>query len=125
MAVVYSLAVKNNRLDAVTKAIGSAGKLIIGTAGLNGSNGVLATIYLARQPFTSAANGSMTLNGLPLTATGSGSGSAARAEIRTGADELVITGLTVGVSGADINIGSTDIGAGNTVQVTSGTISHG
>ena len=125
MAVVYNTTLKNTRMDAVTTAIGASGKLVIGTSALSGATGVLATITLGSSAFGVSANGVITLSGVPLSATASAGGTAALAEIRTSADATVVSGLTVGTSASDIIVGTTTIASGNTVQVNSGTITHG
>jgi hypothetical protein len=54
-----------------------------------------------------------------------GTGTAAAARIRTGADGDVVTGLTVGTGSEDIVLDSTSITTGQTVTISSATISHG
>lgn len=105
----------------------SAGQLVIGTAALAGATGVLATVALPTAPFTISGSGTViaTLAGVPLSATASASGTAAKAELRTNAGVVVVSGLTVGTSGADINLTSTSVTSGQTVTVSSGTITHG
>ena len=125
MAVVYNTTLKNTRMDAVDTAIGASGKLVIGTSALSGATGVLATITLGSTAFGDSSNGVITLSGVPLSATASAGGTAALAEIRTSADAVIVSGLTVGTSASDIIVGTTTIASGNTVQVNSGTITHG
>lgn len=124
MAVVYSNAVKNSRLNAVIDALGSGAVLVIGTSGLSGTTGVLVTVPLANPAFT-VGTGTMTLAGTPRTATASATGTAAKAELRTSSGTVVVSGLTVGTSSQDIVINATAISSGQTVQVTAGTINHG
>jgi hypothetical protein len=63
---------------------------------------------------------------VPLSVNASATGTAAKAELRTNAGASVeASGLTVGTSGSDINLTSTSITSGQTVTVTSGTITHG
>jgi len=141
MSVVYSTAVKNERLQIVNDTVAgksyaastgsaTAGQLVIGTASLSGASGVLATIPLvttgtAGGPFNTPSGGVLTLAGTPLSATATGTGTAALAEIRNNSGTTVVSGLTVGTSGTDITINATAISIGQTVQVTSGTITHG
>lgn len=124
MTIAYSTTVKNTRLAAVVTALGGSGKLVIGTSSLSGATGVLVSIPLAATPAT-VSNGVLTLSGVPLSALATAAGTAAKAELRDGSDVVVASGLTVGTSGADIIVGTTTISVGNTVQVTSGTITHG
>jgi hypothetical protein len=124
MAIVYSTTVKNNRMTQVNSALGGSGVLVIGTAALSGATGVLATIPLAN-PAGAVAGGVLTLGGMPRSATATAAGTAAKAELRDGGGAVVASGLTVGLSGADIIIGTVTISVGLTVQLNSGTITHG
>ena len=122
MAVTYTTAVKNARLDAVTTAIGTTGVLEIGTTGMAS---ILASITLNNPAAAAAASGVLTFSGFPKNATAGNSGTAAAARIRTatgGTD--IVTGLTVGTSGSDINLNSTSITSGQTVTISSATITH-
>ena len=122
MAVTYTTAVKNARLDAVVTAIGSTGVLEIGTTGMGT---VLATIALNSTAGTSAS-GVLTFSGFPKSDTSAdATGTAAAARIRTASGGTdIVTGLTVGTSGSDINLDSTSITAGQTVTITAASITH-
>lgn len=122
MAITYTTAVKNARLDAVVTAIGSTGVLEIGTTGMAS---VLATIALNSTAGTSS-DGVLTFSGFPksdTSADNTGTAAAARIRTATGGTDIV-TGLTVGTSGSDINLDSTSITAGQTVTITAATITH-
>jgi len=121
MAVTYSVAAKNARLDAVTTLIGAAGKLEIGTAGMAS---VLATISLDNPAAPGASSGVLTFTMPQSDSSADNPGTAAAARIRTGASADVITTLTVGTSSADIVLDSVDVTAGQTVTITSATITH-
>lgn len=121
MAVNYTVAVKNARLSAVVTQIGSTGVLEIGTAGMAS---ILATITLNATAGT-AATGVLTFSGFPKSDTADATGTAAAARIRTapgGTD--IVTGLTVGTSGADIILDSVNITTGQTVTINSASITH-
>lgn len=121
MAVTYTVAVKNARLSAVVAQIGSTGVLEIGTAGMAT---ILATITLNATAGT-AATGVLTFSGFPKSDTADATGVAAAARIRTapgGTD--IVTGLTVGTSGADIILDSVNITTGQTVTINSASITH-
>jgi len=122
MAVTYTTAVKNARLDAVVTAIGSAGVLEIGTTGMGS---VLATIALGN-PAGTTSGGVLTFSGFPRSDTSAdATGTAAAARIRTASGGTdIITGLTVGTSGSDINLDSVSITTGQTVTINSATITH-
>jgi hypothetical protein len=124
MAVVYPNAVKIARMAAVVSQAGTTAVLEIGTAGMAT---VLATIPLGN-PIAGAATGTglLTLSGFPRSDTSAdATGTAAAARIRTatgGTD--IITGLTVGLSAADIVLDSLSVTAGQTVTLNSATIQH-
>jgi hypothetical protein len=124
MAVTYSTAAKNARLDAVTTLIdaGTAGKLKIRDSG----NVVLATLTLADPSSPGAAAGVLTMDFDPdiSDTSADATGTAANAIITDSADTTVISGLTVGTSGTDIILDSTSITAGQTVTITAATITH-
>lgn len=122
MAVTYTTAVKNARLDAVVTAIGSTGVLEIGTTGMGT---VLATIALGN-PAGTTSGGVLTFSGFPRSDTSAdATGTAAAARIRTASGGTdIVTGLTVGTTGSDINLDSVSITAGQTVTLNSATITH-
>lgn len=123
MAVTYTTAVKNARLDAVSTAIGATGVLEIGTTGMAS---VLATISLNSTAGTSSG-GVLTFSGFPKSDTSAdATGTAAEARIRTGTGGTdIVTGLTVASpSGGDINLDTLSITAGQTVTISSASITH-
>lgn len=124
MAVTYTTAVKTARMNAVKDQIDAgdgAGKLEIGTSGMAS---VLATITLD-DPCGTVTNGVLTFSSMPRSDTSAdASGTAAAARIRDSNNTDVVTGLTVGTSGADIILDSTSITAGQTVTINSATITH-
>lgn len=123
MAVNYDTTTKNNRLQAVIDRIGAGGRLKIGTSGMAT---VLADIPLASPAFGAAANGSMALAGTPiLDSSADATGAAAAAQITTSAGTVIIDGLTVNTSGANINLNSTAIQINQEVRINSGSITHG
>jgi len=125
MAVTYASGLKDTRMTAVRDAIDAgagAGKLEIGTAAMAS---ILATITLG-DPSGTISGGVLTLSGFPRSDTSAdNTGTAAAARIRTSADADVVTGLTVGLSGSNINLDSLSITAGQTVTINSATITHG
>ncbi|MEN9396141.1 MAG: hypothetical protein RLZ81_671 [Pseudomonadota bacterium] len=122
MAVTYTTALKNTRLDAVVTAIGASGKLEIGTTGMGT---VLATITLGATAGTTSG-GVLTFSGFPKSdSSADATGTAAAARIRTSANADVVTGLTVGTSGTDVTLDSTSITSGQVVTINSATITHG
>lgn len=124
MAVTYTNAVKIARMAAVVSQAGTTAVLEIGTSAMGT---VLATISL-NNPIAGAATGAgvLTLSGFPKSDTSAdASGTAAAARIRTASGGTdIITGLTVGTSGSDINLDSVSITAGQTVTISSAVITH-
>lgn len=124
MPITYTNAVKVARMAAVVSQAGATAVLEIGTAGMAT---VLATFSL-NNPIAGAAAGAgvLTLSGFPKSdVAADASGTAAAARIRTapgGTD--IITGLTVGLSGSDINLDSVNITAGQTVTLNSAVLTH-
>jgi hypothetical protein len=96
---------------------------VIGTSALSGSTGVLASFTLGTTPGT-ISSGVLTVSGTPLTSTASATGTAAKAEFRDNSGNVIVTGLTVGTSAADIIINATAISAGQTVTLSAGSITH-
>lgn len=135
MAVTYSATLKTNRMQLVSDLIAgkvaaastgtaSAGTIVVGTSALSGSTGLLVTFTLNTTPGT-VSGAVLTISGTPLTATASGTGTAAKGEIRDNAGNVIVSGLTVGTSGADIIINATAISVGQFVTLSSATITHG
>lgn len=135
MAVVYSTTLKNNRMQLVADLVAgktaassagtaTAGSIVIGTSALSGATGVLVTFTLGTTPGT-VSSGVLTISGTPLTATASGTGTAAKAELRDNGGNVIVSGLTVGTSATDIIINATAISSGQSVTLSSGTITHG
>ena len=121
MAVTYTNAVKIARMGAVTSQAGATAVLEIGTAAM----GTILASFALNNPIAGAATGAgvLTLSGFPKNATASATGTAAAARIRAGGTDI-ITGLTVGTSGADVILDSLSITAGQTVTLNSAVITH-
>ena len=121
MAVTYTNAVKIARMGAVTTQAGATAVLEIGTSAM----GTVLTSFTLNNPIAGAATGAgvLTLSGFPKNATASATGTAAAARIRTGGT-AIITGLTVGTSGADVILDSVSITSGQTVTLNSAVITH-
>lgn len=124
MAVVYSTATKTARMTAVRDQIDAGsgpGVLQIGTASMAT---VLATITLG-DPCGTVSGPVLTLSGFPRSDTSAdASGTAAAARIRDSSGNDVITGLTVGLSGADVILDSLSFTAGQNVTINSAAITH-
>ena len=120
MAVTYSPAAKTARMNAVVTALGSSAKLEIGTSGMAST---LVTINLDATAGVVSGN-VLTFSGFPKSVAASAAGVAAAARLRTGANGDIVTALTVGTSGQDINLDNTNIASGQTVNITSFTLTH-
>jgi hypothetical protein len=123
VAVNYVATLKSSRMAAVITAIdvhASPAYIEIGTTAMAAT---LVTIVMG-DPSFAESGGVITMQGVPKSGVASGTGTAAAARVRTGGGADVITGLTVSTSGADINLNSVSISGGQTVTLTSGTITH-
>lgn len=124
MAVIYSTATKTARMNAVVTQIDAgagAGVLQIGTTGMAT---VLAEFTL-NDPCGTVSGAVLTFSGFPKSDTSANAtGTAAAARIRDSNANDVVTGLTVGLSGSDINLDSLNITTGQTVTLNSATLTH-
>lgn len=121
MAVIYATALKATRMGAVVTALGTAGKLEIGTAAMGS---ILATIAL-NNPAGTVSGAVLTFSGFPKSDTADASGTAAAARLRDSGNVDIVTGLTVGLSASDIILDSLSITVNQTVTIASATITHG
>lgn len=124
MAVNYAAALKSTRMAAVITAIDAGagpGTLEICSAAFAA---VLAIVPLADPSFTEAG-GVITMAGVPRSdVAADATGTAAVARIKDSNGVVVVNNLTVGVGTGDVQLNSTSINAGQTVTITSGTITH-
>jgi len=122
MSVSYATALKSTRMNAVISAIDvNASPAFIEV--MTGASAVLVSITLSDPSFTESG-GVITMAGAPKSGVATGSGTAALARIKDGGGNIIVSGLTVGTSGADINLNSTSITTGQTVTLSSATITH-
>ena len=127
MAVSYSQALQNSRMDAVISAIdahASPATLEICTAAYAA---VLVSIPLSDPSFVRSGakpNTVITMQGVPKSANATQTGTAAVARIKEGGTTVIADGLTVGTSATDIILNSTSITTGQQVSISSGTITH-
>ena len=127
MTTGYSTTLRNSQLDAITTAVGSAGKLAI-YDGTRPATGGTATTKLAEftlgSPFAAAASAGALSPTLPSNTTGITNGTATWFRITTSGGTFVIDG-SVGTSGQDLNLNTTTISTGVTVSITSFSIARG
>ena len=117
MALTLETALRNDLADQIDDSINTGA----GTANLKfetSGDVEVATIDFQNPAFGAAAAGVITLAGTPLQDTNATGGATSQFSIydRDGTKQLE---GTVATSGADINITSTTIGAGDTVELTS------
>lgn len=127
MAITYTNAVKQDRMDAVAALIDAGtgpGYIEIGTAAMAT---VLCTItFDATCAGAATGAGVLTFSSFPKSDTSAAAtGTAAAARIRDSAATDIITGLTVGTTGTDIILDNTSIAATQTVTIAaSPTLTH-
>lgn len=118
MALTLVTAMRDAIANAVDTEIGTTATLEFQTSG----DVEVATITLGNPAFGNSSTGTITMNGQPLSDTSATGGTMAKFKILSGGTTEKIAG-TVGTSGADINFaGGVAVGAGDTVELTSFTI---
>jgi len=123
------VASRNARLNALATAIGSSGTLKIFSGALPANcaasdpTGVLCTITLPATPFASASGGSIAMAGT-WSVSASGTGTAACFRIYDGSSVCHQQG-DAGTSGTALILNNASIASGQTVTVTSYTITAG
>lgn len=126
----YAVALKNARLNLINTQIGSSGLLSIysGTQPTNpdtalSGNTLLASLALSATFAPSASGGVLTANAIT-SATASATATATWATLTTSGGTRIVD-MSVGTSGADLNLSTTSIVSGATVAVSSLTITSG
>lgn len=121
MAVSLASALRNTRADAITTFAGNGAKLRLYTAGA-----VQIVELVCGSPLAPAASGGvLTLNAIT-TGTATDTGTATNASLyKSDGTTLVMSGLTVGTSGSNINLSSTTISTGDSVAISSASITEG
>lgn len=124
--MAYSTELRNAKLDANTTVIGNAGKLEIyaGTdsAGTLNAEGTLLAVLTLGSPFAPVASGGVQSPTLPAATTAVATGTAGWARVTKADGTTAVMDLTVGTSGAQINLNTLSIISGGAVSVTSWTI---
>jgi hypothetical protein len=132
MATRLATATRNSACDAVADLVdgGPAGgtiKIYTGsqpaTANDAASGTLLATITLADPGYGAASSGVVTLLGVPLSVAAVASGTAGWARFADSAGATVFDGsVTATGGGGQVELATTTISSGGTVQITSGSI---
>jgi hypothetical protein len=123
VAVTLNTTLRNNRADQITSFAGTSAKLRIYTAGY--ASQLVELICNASSFAPAASSGTLTLNTISVGAA-TASGTAAIARIyKSDGTTLVMEGLTVATSGANINLSTTSITLNDLVSVSAATITEG
>lgn len=114
-----STAARNAACDAITALLnaGGAGKIVFKTSG----GTAVATLPFSATSFGASSVGVATANTITSDTNAAG-GTTDHAEFQNNAGTAVFTTVSVGTSGSEINLSSVAIGAGDTVSVSSLTI---
>ena len=128
MAVGYSTALRNSRLDAITTAIGATGRLRV-YDGTRPATGGTATTLLAELTCgavfaPSAAAGVLTANAITQDSSADATGTATWARLTTLAGAFVAD-MAAGTSGTELILNTVSIVAGAVVTCTSCVITAG
>lgn len=131
MAAGLSTTVRNNRLNQISAAIdgGAGAGLLRIYDGTRPATGGTATTLLAELTFTdpcapAASSGVLTFSAITSDSSANATGTATWARL-VDSSATFVCDLSVSTSGADVNLNSTSISTGQTVSVTSGTITEG
>lgn len=126
MALAFSTALRNSRLDAIVTAIGTSGLVRI-YDGTRPATGGAATTLLAELPLSATAGtvsaGVLTMNAITDDSSANASGTATWFRVTTSGGTAVIDG-DVGTSGSDLNLNTVGLVALGAVAITSFTITE-
>jgi hypothetical protein len=129
----YSTALKNSQQAAISTAAGASAVLTLYSGSQPASPDTAVTSQVALSTHTCAATFGTAASGvLTVGAIGNGTGTAGAAggttatwyRLTTSGGTALVDG-TVAISGADLNINNTSIATGQTVQITSWTLTSG
>jgi hypothetical protein len=128
MAIGMAVGLRNSRLDAITAFAGGSAKLRIYNGTQPATGGTVTTLLAeltCNATFAPAASGALlTLNAITQDTTADATGTATWARIVKADGTTHVMDLTVGTTGADINLNTVSIVAGAAVSVTSATITE-
>lgn len=131
MAIQFSVAVRNARLDAIKTTIGTAGKLLLytgavpATCATAASGTLLATLTLPTTYINAASSGSSTIAGGPWTGTASAAGTAGYFRLTDTAGTAVGIQGTVGQGTGDMSFDNATFTVGQNIQITAFTSTDG
>lgn len=124
MALAFSTALRNARLDAITSTVGGTCQIMIYDGARPATGAAITTQTLLAQlagnaTFAPAASGGvLTLNAITADSSANNSGTATWFRVNTSGGTFHIDG-NVGTSGSDLNMNTVNIIAGGPVSITS------
>ena len=127
MTTGYATTLRNAQLDAITTAVGNAGKLQIydGTRPATGGTATTKLVeFTLGSPFASAAAAGVLSPTLPSATTGITAGTATWFRITTSGGSFVLDG-SAGISATDLILNTATISSGVNVTVSAFTITRG
>jgi hypothetical protein len=130
MALSYSTATRNSRLDAIVTAVGASGLVRIydGTRPANPGTAITTQVLLAEltcsATFGTSSAGVLTVSAITQDSSANNTGTASWFRVTTSGGTGVIDG-NVSTSGSDLNLTTTSITTGQSVSITSFTITEG
>jgi hypothetical protein len=134
MAIQLSVAARNARLDAIETTVGTSAQVMLfslsppGSCSLSDTGTLLATFQLASDWASAASNGAKAFSNTPLQDTSAdGTGTVGHFRLKNSAGTVVHMQGTCQTSGAsaDMTIDNPAIVSGQTVQITSWTLTDG
>lgn len=131
MALGYIATLRNAQLDAITTAVGASGKLRIysGTRPANVAASItgtlLAELTLGSTFAAAASAGLLTVNSITGDSSADATGTASHFRVFKSDGTTAVIDGDAGTSGSDLNLNSTSLTAGATVNITSFTIGAG
>lgn len=124
MAINYSTSLKTDRMTSVITRLDAQSGVARVEVTTASYTTVLSTILCQKPSFTEAS-GVITMAGVPKSDTSAANtGTAALARLKDSAGTVWVQGLTCGVGTGDLQLNSLSITAGQTVSITSATLTH-
>lgn len=128
MALGMATALRTNRAQEIVDRAGANAKIRIYN-GTRPATGGTATTLLAEltagATLGTVSNGVLTIGSVTEDSSANATGTATWARITQSDGSTHVMDMSVGTSGADLNLNSTSINSGVAVQITSGTITEG
>lgn len=132
MALQFSVALRNNRLDQIESTIGAAGKLYLYTGAVPANcaaadaGTVLATMALPSDWMNAASNGSKMLQGTwSTTAFATGTVGYFRLKDNSGATCHLQGSVTISGGGGDMTLDNNAVAVNQTINITTFTVTDG